>query len=406
MDDQPRAVDDPLRRVLDADTVPARVLGIGEAAHFVTEFNVLRAEAVADLVARHGFTHLALEVGHDEAPLLDDWLRSADPCESTLRTAVGPLTFMLYGTFLLGLVTRLGARSQNLSVLGVDLPNSLRPEASLAPLAELLNDLDPDAAAGLDDVRRRCSVVTGGSAAACALAWMALSEEDSAVITAELASLRERARALGPLYEERSSGAQAQRALDLADSAVTTVLMLRAMADLFSGRGRTADTSLRESFIASRITTALAALPATARIAYVAHNNHIQKTPVVFDSTLIALSAGTYLARELGHGYRAIALTHLGEHVPEMEVTGAGELGFEVAQAPMPPPGPDSVEALALAVGPGDSAVVAVTTHDVPAGDPGPQTIRSQSAVAHGRLGEAFDSVLVTRAASPDRRCS
>ena len=97
-------------QVLDRLVPDARVVGLGEGAHFVREFNHLRAQVVAVLVDRYAVTQLALEVGDDEAPAVEAWLHDPDRDLETLRDAVGPLTFALYGTFLLDLSARAGAR--------------------------------------------------------------------------------------------------------------------------------------------------------------------------------------------------------------------------------------------------------------------------------------------------------
>jgi erythromycin esterase len=129
--------------VLTELTADKAVIGVGEAAHFVSEFNLLRAEAVERLVAGHGVTHLALEAGIDESPTIESWLRHET--QDSLAHLVGPLTHMIYGTFLDELRNRLGTDHQ-VAVIGVDLPNSLTIEPSLAPLAEVLATIDPDAA--------------------------------------------------------------------------------------------------------------------------------------------------------------------------------------------------------------------------------------------------------------------
>ena len=120
----------------------AQVIGIGESAHFVSEFNLLRAEVVAWLVAGHRVTDLALEVGADESAAIDAWINRE--VDDLLVDLVGPLTHGLYGTFLTELRAPLDA-DHRLAVVGVDLPNSLTIEPSLTPLAELIASIDPDA---------------------------------------------------------------------------------------------------------------------------------------------------------------------------------------------------------------------------------------------------------------------
>lgn len=72
-----------------------------------------------------------------------------------------------------------------------------------------------------------------------------------------------------------------------------TDLMLRAMAELFAGEGRVTDPTLREQFVASRILRAVEEAGPDHRFAYLAHNDHIQRTPVVFEGELPAYPSGS-----------------------------------------------------------------------------------------------------------------
>lgn len=158
----------------------ARVIAVGESAHFIDELSDARADIVAALVREFGVDDLALEIGHDEAPLVEDWLSGQRTEE--LRSLVGPLTFALYGTFLVGLRAPL-PRHRRVRVLGVDLPNSLTIEPSLAPFATLLDAIDPAAAELLHQAREVAGRVVGGSAAASAASWLDV-EVDAAAFDA------------------------------------------------------------------------------------------------------------------------------------------------------------------------------------------------------------------------------
>lgn len=374
------------------------IVGIGEAAHFVAEFNELRVQIVHLLVELHGTSHIALEVGFDEATQIEAWFHHHN--DRPLDDLVGPLTVALYGSFLTGLRDALGATAAQVSILGVDLPNSLTLEPSLAPLASLVQRLDPDAADFVEEIRRRSAAVTGASAAASAASWLELEGAEQDAITVALARLSARVEALEPLYTTRGSRSQWMEAVRLARSAVTTDLMLRAMGELFSGTGRAADTTLREHFIAGQLLSHVERLPAGTRIAYVAHNNHIQKTPVRFYGSLTALPAGLFLARALGDHYIALAFTHLGDKVPEMNVPAANPLGFDVVHLPVEPPGKGSVEVAALAHMDGEGIVALIPLDDGPG--EAITTIRSQSAVSEAPFAGSFDAALVCPRASLD----
>lgn len=376
-------------------TSSAMVVGLGEAAHFVSEFNMLRVDIVERLIADHGITHLALEVGPDEAPAIESWLHQDH--DGRLPDLIGPLSHCLYGSFLTGLRNRLGSHHR-VGVIGVDLPNSLTIEPSLTPLAELLKTIDPESQDLVVAARRAATRITGGSAAASAVAWMGLDSGVQDELTVTLVRLSGRINALGPAHAGTDQEDGWRRAGDLIEAAITTDLMLRAMAELFSGVGRTADTTLREHFVASRILRAVEHGELDDRIAYVAHNNHIQKTPVIFDQALTAYPAGLFLAQTLGERYVSIALTHLGSDVPEMAVPADTVVGFNVETVPVEPPRPNSIERAAMDARLGDFVIVQPSTTTE---RHGPESIRSQSAVSDVPP-HAFDATIVTPEATMD----
>src|SRR5215211_4604006 len=69
--------DDPLDDLgwLDRAIGDARVVAIGESAHYNGESYRLRHRLTRHLVERHGFTAYAMETGFVEGGLVDDWVR-------------------------------------------------------------------------------------------------------------------------------------------------------------------------------------------------------------------------------------------------------------------------------------------------------------------------------------------
>ncbi|MEH3034001.1 MAG: erythromycin esterase family protein [Aeromicrobium erythreum] len=368
------------------------VVGLGESAHFVAELNQVRVDVATRLLQRGEASHVALEIGPDEEPLVQGWLRHER--DEPLVDLVGPLTWSLYGTFLTGLRDGL-APGRAPVVLGVDLPNALTPAASLDPLAELVDRVDPDAAALVDRARGLGSGVVGGSAAASAIAWTGLEPSVQDALTVSLARLVGRLEAIGPVL---GAGDQDwERAVDLARAARTTDLMLRAMTELFAGEGLPADTTLRERHVADRLLAAERRLAPGERILYVAHDNHVQRAPVVFGGDVAAYPVGQALDVALGTRYRAVGLTHLDASVPEMVVPAPTPVGFRVERVPAPGVEAGGVEAAAATVD-ADVRLVRPRT-GLPSGRV--TTIRSQSVVTEVPVG-AFDAVLVTSTATTD----
>lgn len=133
-----------------------------------------------------------------------------------------------------------------------------------------------------------------------------------------------------------------------------------------------------------------------------AHNNHIQKTPIVFDDQLTALPMGHYLANELGLHYRAIALTHTARTVPDMNYPAPielSEVGFTVSPVTLEEPEAGSVEAVITAAGLAGS----LTLTDLRGGSAEAiDKIRTQSATLRTPVSSAFDAVLSTPTATMD----
>lgn len=378
------------KRVFDA-----QVVGVGESAHFVAECNAARATLVASLIQDAGIGSIALEVGRDEAPSLEQWLAGERPEE--LQTLVGPLTTALYGSFLEDLRQRL-PKNHGVQVLGVDLPNSLSLKPSVAPLVGLLDKIDPSASELVQKTRELAEQVEGGSAAASAASWLALERDVQDSLTVHLARLRARVDALAAVHRADANAHLWQEASALTEAAATTDVMLRAMADLFSNEGRIDDTTIREVYVARRIEDAVQALADGERIAYVAHNNHIQKTPVLFDGFLTAYPAGSLLDGLLGTGYCAIALSSANHHVPEMAFPASTEVGFRVELVGAAALNELSVEAACTDVL--QSAPSAMVLFEATE-DARPMRMRSQSATTEITAG-TFDAALVLASATMD----
>ncbi|AXK31621.1 erythromycin esterase family protein [Streptomyces armeniacus] len=375
----------------------ARVVAVGEGAHFVREFTHARLRVLRFLAERCGFTVLAFEFGFAEAFALDRWLsddgRDGDEADEAGLAALGGTPYAGVNGELVRRLRRHNRTSGHpLRFVGVDLPTAageLRP--ALEPLAGYLREVDPAAVARVDSALAVADGVTGSSGAVAAPRWARLTAAEQDALTASLARLLLRFRALAPLYVERSDQAAYDTALRHLEAAAHTDYMFGAMRDLFAGEGAPGDTSVREAYMAQSLHWHLDRAAPGTRVVLDAHNNHIQKTPVSFGGELIALPMGHYLHRALGDGYRALALTHTADHVPEMHPDPEHEAGFEVVEERLGEPTPGSVEAALAGAGLGG----AVTLTSLRQGPPtGLDSIRSQSAEMPTPVGEAFDGVL------------
>ncbi|HAT6293262.1 TPA: erythromycin esterase family protein, partial [Proteus mirabilis] len=131
---QPQNLDFNEFEILTSVIEGARIVGIGEGAHFVAEFSLARASLIRYLVERHDFNAIGLECGAIQASRLSEWLNSTAGAHELERFS-DTLTFSVYGSVLIWLKSYLRESGRKLQLVGIDLPNTLNPRDDLAQLA-------------------------------------------------------------------------------------------------------------------------------------------------------------------------------------------------------------------------------------------------------------------------------
>jgi erythromycin esterase len=322
----------------------ARVVAIGESAHYNREFFQLRHRLLRYLAERHGFTAYALESGFVEGWLADDWVRGADG-------HVGRV--MADGTTsLMGLWTELRAQlewmrqhnrsaAQPVGFYGIDVPGSavsLLPglDAVIAYLAQA----DPDFRAdpGIRETASAFAVTSAFSAPAAISAYGNLGPERRDALTAGLADLTARMAARRLDYLRRTTAGAYERALRSLSITVTLDAMGRALA----GGDLPAMMLSREAAMADTVDWILRRHD---RIVVTAHNGHVQRWPVTMPGMPPATAMGMHLASRLGQDYLVIGTTSgTGRTLNTAPGFYAGQLFTE-----MEPPRPGSLDALMAA---------------------------------------------------------
>ncbi|MFJ5676509.1 erythromycin esterase family protein [Streptomyces sp. NPDC093097] len=383
---------EPLRQIADG----ARVVAVGEGAHFVEEFWLARQRVVRFLAERCGFTVLALEFGFSEAFALDRWTQGEGADDGLADVSRAAAEWGAAG-FLHWLRRHNRESGHPLRFAGLDLPEAggaLRP--ALEPVGDYLREADPEALPLLETALEIGDRFCGGSGAAAAPAWARLDPADQNALTAALARLRLRLRATAPQCVAHGGQDRYDIAVRRVEAAAHTDYLFQAMHALQTGRGQGADLGVREVYLAESVRWHLEHSAPGTRIALVAHNSHIQKTPVEFGDAFSALPMGGHLVRTLGDAYRTVAVTHTADHIPEMCLDEHSPVGFTVRDTPLASPEPGSVEAALLDAGLGDR----ITLTDLrrsprdTAGTPLLNRIRAQSAVVTTAIPAAFDAVL------------
>lgn len=387
----------------------ARVVAIGEGAHFVREFSRMRERVLRFLAERCGFTVFAFEYSFVAADALDDWLHDRDT--RPLAQVAPAAAEWGAGDLMTWLRNHNRTGHAPLRFVGVDLPEAggaLRPV--LEPLTDFLAVADPDSEA----LARRAidlsdTFLTGlGSGAAAAPAWAGLSAASQNELTSLLARLELRLSAVGPLMAERTSPQQLRRGQRLLAGARTTDYMFRAGNELFSGRGMAADMSIREKYMAETLIWQMREAEPDTRIVLAAHNNHIQKTSITSGEEVSALPMGRQLAEAFGTDYVSVALTHTDRTVPDMIPDPSAPVGFRLEDVPAAEPLPGSIEHLVEQNGFGVRATL-TDLRQVPRNDRDVSvldSIRTQSSLMRTDLADAFDAVISVPSVSRDTTVS
>ncbi|GLX01732.1 hypothetical protein Misp02_58180 [Microtetraspora sp. NBRC 16547] len=388
----------------------ARIVAVGEGAHFVEEFSRARQRVLRFLAERCGFTVFAMEFGFSEAFPLDQWLQGegedGDLAKVSRAAAEWGAADLMHW-----LRHHNRASGHPLRFAGLDIPEAggaLRP--ALEPVADYLREVDPDALPLVDTVLEISDrfLKGGGSGASAAPGWAGLEPAEQNELTATLARLLLRLRAVEPLYVSRSSQSRFDIARRRVEAACHTDYMFQAGNALMSGRALTADLSLREIYLAESLRWHLDHAEPGTRIVLAAHNNHIHKTAFSLEfggGSLTTLPMGQHLQRMFGQDYRAVALVHTADHVPEMYPDPDAAVGFTLAEAHLEPAAPGSVEAALTDAGLADRITLTNLRHAPrdTQGAPLLNGIRFQSSHLSTPVPEAFDAVLAVPTVTRDR---
>lgn len=263
---------------LDEAIGDARVVALGESAHYNRETYLLRHKVLRHLVERHGFTAYAMETGFTEG-------RSA---------LTGDLSDVLANglTSLTGIWTEMREhlewqRTTDARFYGIDLGGA---NASLVPgLAAL---------PGVSDFLRETAAAFGAesvySAPAALGRYTALEQSTRDTLTAGIAELRARLAAERAVDPAVVRSAHLVAALDL---------VIRAMA---RGDQREA-MSVRDAAMADTVSWIL---EREDRILLAAHNGHLQRWPGVMPGVEAMTPLGLHLADRLGDDYLVIGATN------------------------------------------------------------------------------------------------
>ncbi|GII94041.1 erythromycin esterase family protein [Sinosporangium siamense] len=286
----------------------ARVVAIGESAHYNREFYQLRHRLLRYLAERHGFSAYAMETGFAEGWQADAWVRGGD----------APLgQVMAHGiTSLMGLWEQMAAHlewmrrhnqtaARSLGFYGIDLGGSnVSPLPGLDAVLAYLARADPgfEVDPRIRETVSAFAVPSALSAPAAVAAYTQLPTEAKDALTAGLAELTARmaGRRLDCLrhttvedYERALHAARLTATLDTVVRTVTRGDQWTAMNNRDVAIADTVEWILRREH----------------RIVLAAHNGHIQRRPGTLPGMEPMTPMGMHLADRLGDDYLVIGTT-------------------------------------------------------------------------------------------------
>ncbi|MCL2144755.1 MAG: erythromycin esterase family protein [Endomicrobia bacterium] len=322
----------------------SRVVALGECAHFVREFWELRQHLFEYLHEKCGFNFFAMEFGFAEGYRLEKWIKGegdktklSDYSEAAAKW--GASETMLW------LREYNNTNKNKIRFAGIDIPEAggtIIP--ALSPLQDYIKKADNSLEAKLNEIIEIANNFSDLSSLKSIVKWKNISTEKQHKLFAELNKMRLRFEAMENDYVQLSSQEEYDAAFRLLETAAVTVYMLQSCVEMSSGTGLPYDMSIREKFMADSVLWHLNHSEPDARIAVFAHNNHIQKTPVQYGEYKYVYPMGSYLNKYLGKDYAAFALTTTDDHIPEMVLTDASPVGFNVVDKEIGLPAKGSIE--------------------------------------------------------------
>lgn len=322
----------------------ARVVGIGESAHYVREYTVLRHRMTRILVEELGFTLVTVESGFSEGLLVNRWVRGGEAAVAEVGAEGMTYRFGEYPEMqdFLAWMREVNAAGGDVSYAGLDLPADL---ASLLPPLDSLDgylaDVDPDGGALVGQARRLAERFAARHTMPAFAAYRDMDTADRDRLTLLLAGLSARFDAMRPLYVRRTGADRFETTRHELRLAVQLDQMLRTQVEA-ADAGIPAVVNIRDTAMAE---TALRLLDRRGgRMVLLAANTHLQRVPMRLDQYELPV-AGVHLADALGDDYVAVALTCDGGRTPSRRPAPDAPGRVELVGVDLPAPVEGSVEA-------------------------------------------------------------
>ncbi|MDJ1135908.1 erythromycin esterase family protein [Streptomyces iconiensis] len=321
---------EPLRALIGG----ARVVAIGESAHHVREFYLLRHRLLRFLVERCGFSVYAFESPYVESESLDGWV-CGGPGDLAALTGTPDMSLTACQDMhdaLTWMREHNTTAERPVRFAGTLAGNGGVPE--LRRLRTCLQRTDPDAIPLLDRALTAAGSFYDDDPFRTIARYQALDQSVRDALTADLSRL------LARLESMRAGRASVDDAMTYLRGAWLIDHLYRDV----SGCGLSVGTTSLDAFVAESVLRRLDHEP-DARIVLALHNVHIRTAEVEHDGPTGLFPAGYHLRKVLGDDYVAIAATGNHGHVVSGDFDADRPSGMRLLERALPAPEPGSVEA-------------------------------------------------------------
>ena len=330
----------------------ARVVGIGESAHYVSEFYQLRHRLLRFLAERCGFTVYAPEAPFTQARAIDAWIQGGPGTVEEVAAAGVALDLGRCREFhdhLSWMRAHNHTAPRGLRLVGTDVPGSGgSPLPALEQVAGYLRRFDPD----VFPLAERAADLVGryhDPATFTALGrYATLDHAAQDALTATLSRLLARMESMAAWQASQHRSREHATALWHLRGAWHLDHLHRDVA----GRGLPLADAARDAFMAESVLRLLEDGPPDLRVVVASHNIHLQKTTIAGDDAFGHFPQGYHLAQALGEDYLAIAATSNRGRTAQIQPDPEHPRGFQIQDLPLPPGADGSLEAALVTQGP------------------------------------------------------
>jgi erythromycin esterase len=330
---------EPLREVVG----DARVVAIGESAHHVREFYLLRHRLLRFLVERCGFSVYAFETPLLESRAMDAWIQggpgTVDDVTAITGTGLARCQEMYRTLTWMRAHNHHAARPLRFAgVLAGTGGGSLTGE--LSEVATYLRHNDPDALPLLTQAIDVATTYPDVSIVKTLAAYSAMDAPTRDAMTASLSRLLSRMDSMGA--RQRDHGRAREHAAALAH--LRRAWHLDHFTRDLTGHGLPLGTTSLDAAMAETVLRLLEEGDPDTRIVLGLHNVHIRRIPSTNDGPTGLFPAGYHLAEALGDDYLAIAATSGRGRTARGQLDPRQPTGFEFRDLPLPAPPEGSIE--------------------------------------------------------------